>query len=311
MPLYYDNNILKYSEVELTPTYPRDWTEKDVNTLTIWFRGNLAGFVEEPVGTYTMTASGTDIWDTADEFRYAFKQMSGAGTISAQVLSVENTNGWAKAGVMIRETLEPGSKHAFMDITPGYGASFQVRNTLDGTSFQMSQTGITAPYWVKLERDAAGYFSGYYSADGITWQQVQDAPPVLISMSQNVYIGLAVTSHSAGVTCKAEFSDVQTTGTVSPPIWTHQAIGAAMASNEPVPMYIALNGSAMVYHNNPNAAQIETWTKWNIDLQAFADQGVNLTNIDTIAIGLGDKKNPQAGGSGTMYFDDIQLRFDR
>jgi len=311
MPLYYDNNILKYSEVELTPTYPRDWTEKDVNTLTIWFRGNLAGFVEEPAGTYTMTASGTDIWDTADEFRYAFKQMSGAGTISAQVLSVENTNGWAKAGVMIRETLEPGSKHAFMDITPGYGASFQVRNTLDGTSFQMSQTGITAPYWVKLERDAAGYFSGYYSVDGITWQQVQDAPPVLISMSQNVYIGLAVTSHSAGVTCKAEFSDVQTTGTVSPPIWTHQAIGAAMASNDSVPMYIALNGSALVYHDNPNAAQIDTWTKWNIDLQAFADQGVNLTNIDTIAIGLGDKKNPQAGGSGTMYFDDIQLRFDR
>ncbi|MGB2862222.1 MAG: PA14 domain-containing protein [Sedimentisphaerales bacterium] len=307
MPLYYDNNILKYSEVELTPTYPRDWTEKDVNTLTIWFRGNLAGFVEEPAGTYTMTASGTDIWDTADEFRYAFKQLSGAGTISAQVLSVQNTNGWAKAGVMIRETLEPGSKHAFMDITPGYGASFQVRNTIDGTSFQQSQIGITAPYWVKVERDAAGYFSGYHSADGVTWQQIQEAPPVLIPMSQNVYIGLAVTSHSAGVTCKAEFSDVQITGSVSPPMWTHQAIGATMASNDPEPMYVALNGNAVIYHDNPNAAQIDTWTKWDIDLQAFADQGVNLTNVNTIAIGFGDKMNPQAGGSGTMYFDDIQL----
>ena len=307
MPLFYDNNILKYSEAELTLTYPRDWTEKDVNTLTIWFRGNPAGFVEEPASTYTMTASGTDIWDTADEFRYAFKQLSGAGTISAQVLSVENTNGWAKAGVMIRETLEPGSKHAFMDITPGNGASFQVRNTIDGTSFQMNQSGLTTPYWVKLERNAAGYFSGYHSADGVTWQQIQDATPVLISMSQNVYIGLAVTSHSAGVTCKAEFSDVKTTGTVSPPMWTHEAIGATMASNDPEPMYVALNGSAVVYYDNPNAAQIDTWTKWNIDLQAFADQGVNLTNVNTIAIGLGDKKNPQAGGSGTMYFDDIQL----
>ncbi len=307
MPLYYDNNILKYSEAELALTYPRDWTEKDVNTLTIWFRGNLAGFVEEPAGTYTMTASGTDIWETADEFRYAFKQLSGVGSISAQVLSVENTSVWAKAGVMIRETLEPGSKHAFMDITPGNGASFQVRNTLDGDSFQQSQIGITAPYWVKLERDVAGYFSGYYSADGVTWQQVQDAPPVLISMSQNVYIGLAVTSHNAGVTCKAEFSDVQTTGTVSPPMWTHQAIGVTMASNDPEPMYVALNGNAIVYHDNPNAAQIDTWTKWNIDLQAFADQGVNLTNVNTIAIGFGDKMNPQIGRSGTMYFDDIQL----
>ena len=307
MPLSYDNNALMYSEAELTLTYPRDWTEKDVNTLSIWFKGNLPGFVEDPSGTYTMTASGTDIWETADEFRYAFKQLSGAGAISAQVLSVENTNGWAKAGVMIRETLEPGSKHAFMDITPGYGASFQVRNTIDGDSFQQSQTGITAPYWVKLERDAAGYFSGYYSADGVTWQQVQDAPLVLISMSQNVYIGLAVTSHNAGVTCKAEFSDVQTTGAVNPPMWTHQAIGATMASNDPEPMYVALNGSAVVYHDNPDAAQIDTWTKWNIDLQAFADQGVNLTNVNTIAIGFGNKKNPRIGGSGTMYFDDIQL----
>jgi hypothetical protein len=37
----------------------------------------------------------------------------------------------------------------------------------------------------------------------------------------------------------------------------------------------------------------------------FADQGVNLTDIDSIAIGFGDKNNLQAGGSGTMFFDDI------
>ncbi len=72
-------------------------------------------------------------------------------------------------------------------------------------------------------------------------------------------------------------------------------------------LYVALNGSAVVNHDNPNAAQIETWTEWNIDLQAFADQGVNLTNVDTIALGLGNRNNPVAGGSGTMYFDDIRL----
>jgi hypothetical protein len=72
-------------------------------------------------------------------------------------------------------------------------------------------------------------------------------------------------------------------------------------------LYVALNGSAVVSHNNPDAAQISIWTQWNIDLQAFADQGVNLVNVNTIAIGLGNKKNPVAGGSGTMYFDDIRL----
>jgi hypothetical protein len=72
-------------------------------------------------------------------------------------------------------------------------------------------------------------------------------------------------------------------------------------------LYVALDGSAVVAHDNPNAAQIEEWTRWNIDLQAFADQGVNLTNVNTVSLGLGNKNNPLAGGSGTMYFDDIRL----
>ena len=72
-------------------------------------------------------------------------------------------------------------------------------------------------------------------------------------------------------------------------------------------LYVALNGNAIITHDNPNAAQIGTWIEWNIDLQAFADQGVNLANVNTIAIGLGNRNNPLAGGSGTMYFDDIRL----
>ena len=72
-------------------------------------------------------------------------------------------------------------------------------------------------------------------------------------------------------------------------------------------MYVALNGSAVVSNDNPAAAQISAWTQWDIDLQAFADQGVNLANVNTISLGFGDKGNPQAGGSGMMFFDDIRL----
>jgi hypothetical protein len=79
------------------------------------------------------------------------------------------------------------------------------------------------------------------------------------------------------------------------------------SANAAETLYVALNGSAVVTHDNSNAAQIETWTQWTIDLQAFADQGVNLANVNTIAIGLGDRNNPLAGGSGMMYFDDIRL----
>jgi hypothetical protein len=72
-------------------------------------------------------------------------------------------------------------------------------------------------------------------------------------------------------------------------------------------LYVALNDSAVVNHDNPNAALTGSWTEWNIDLQAFADQGVKLSNVSSITIGLGNKANPVAGGSGIMYFDDIRL----
>jgi hypothetical protein len=72
-------------------------------------------------------------------------------------------------------------------------------------------------------------------------------------------------------------------------------------------MYVILNGSAGVDNDNPDAAQASGWIEWNIDLQAFADQGVNLSNVDSITLGLGNRINPTAGGSGMLYFDDIRL----
>ena len=95
--------------------------------------------------------------------------------------------------------------------------------------------------------------------------------------------------------------------------WTKEGVGVltiwfhGVSSNSAESLYVALNGNAVVTNDDPAAAQVATWTQWNIDLQAFADQGVNLANVDTIAIGLGNKKNPVAGGSGTIYIDDIRL----
>jgi len=63
----------------------------------------------------------------------------------------------------------------------------------------------------------------------------------------------------------------------------------------------------IIYHDDPAVTQIDTWTEWVIPLQAFADQGVNLTDVDNISIGLGNRDNPQPGGSGKMFFDDVRL----
>ena len=79
------------------------------------------------------------------------------------------------------------------------------------------------------------------------------------------------------------------------------------SSNAAEQMYVVLNGSAVVNHDDPDVAQKASWTQWNIDLARFADQGVNLANVTSIALGLGNRDNPQAGGAGMLYFDDIRL----
>ena len=319
MPLAYDNNkqgYSKYSEAEMKLTVPRDWTEGDVANLTLWFRGlpgSVGSFVERPAGTYTMTASGADIWAVnsveADEFHFAYKMLNGAGSIVAKVESMYNTNDWAKAGVMIRETLDPGSAHAFMTVTPTQGVSFQRRPGTGATSTSDNSTtgNEAAPYWVKIERTISGVFTASHSTNGTTWQSL--GTPLNIPMGSNVYIGLALTSHDAALTCQAVFSNVTTTGTVSGQ-WAHQDIG--ILSNDPEPLYVAVSNSAgnpaIVVNDDPAAAQVDTWTEWVIPLQAFADQGITLTNVDRIAIGLGTKGNMTvAGGSGKMFFDDIRL----
>ncbi|MGB2863035.1 MAG: LamG domain-containing protein [Sedimentisphaerales bacterium] len=314
MPIAYDNNkqgFSKYSETELTLTGQRDWTEEGAANLSLWFRGNPASvgsFVEGPVGTYTMTGSGTDIWNNSDEFHYAYKTLTGVGSIVAKVESIDNTNAWAKAGVMIRETLNADSKHAMMIVSSTSGVSFQRRPETGGASASDDDAGgLTAPYWVKIERDLAGNFSAYSSANGSTWQKVGVAEP--IQMGTTVYIGLAVTSHDAALTCQAVLSNVTTTGSVGA-LWANQDIG--IASNDAEPLYVAVSNSAgapaVIVHDDPAAALIDTWTEWVIPLQALADQGITLTNVDKIAIGIGNKGNMTIpGGAGKIFIDDIRL----
>ena len=315
MPLAYDNNkqgYSRYSETELTLIAPRDSTEEGVANLSIWFRGypaSVGNFVEGPVGTFTMTDSGTDIWYQSDEFHYAYKMLTGAGSIVAKVQSLDNTNDWAKAGVMIRETLDPDSAHAYMVVTPAAGVSFQRRlgTGADSTSDNSTTGDEAAPHWVKIDRSISGSFTASHSAIGATWETL--GTPLNITMGANVYVGLAVTSHDAALTCQAVFSNVTTTGNVSGQ-WAHQDIG--ITSNAAEPLYVAVSNStgasAVVVHDDPDAANIDTWTEWVIPLQAFADQGIALTNVDRIAIGLGTQGNTTVpGGSGKMFFDDICL----
>ena len=318
MPLFYLNTAdVINSEVWRVLEDTRDWSTDNIKELVIWFHGrpeSVGSFTEGPDGTYTMTGSGAQIIGNIDEFHYAYKTLNGAGSIVAKIDSVENTNPWARAGVMIRETFYPGSKYAMADVSSGGFATFQGRSETDGNQYQrfgVSQNNITTPHWVKLERDMAGNFTMSRSSDGIAWESIPDGVPQNIQMNSEVYIGLVVTATNADLTCEAVFSNLTMNGMISSQ-WGEQDIG--IKSNAVEPLYVALSNNtgnpAVVYHDDPVAATIDSWTEWVIPLQKFADQGIDLTDIDRISIGLG-VKGPLgmqgSGGSGVVYIDDIRL----
>jgi len=319
MPFSYDNSgtvkTAKLSEAAAKISdlkSGRDWTTHGVKALSLWFRGYPAyfgSFVEAPAGTYTMTAGGTDIGGTSDQCHFAFKEVSGASSVVAKVLSVSNTHTDAKAGVMIRDSLDADSAGAMVYITPGGAIALGYRDSAGASSTVVGQvSGITAPQWLKIERALGGLIRGYYSADGTTWTQIGTAIAT-VTMNVPVYVGLAVTGHNTSQKCVAQFSNVSFPDTSVGPQWSDQDVG--MISNIAEPMYVAIssgNGkTGIVYHDDPNATLINVWTEWNIELKEFSAAGVNLADVDKMLIGFGNKANPKSGGTGTMYFDDVRL----
>ena len=144
---------------------------------------------------YTMRGNGVDIWHRSDQFHYAYQRLIGDGVVLARVLSMTNTHSWAKSGVMMRETLEPGSTFINMVVTPGNGTSFQRRTVANrDCDHTTPNDGFRAPAWVKITREG-NTFRGYKSKDGKTWTFVGTQ---VIEMPEEIYAGLSVTAHHDG-----------------------------------------------------------------------------------------------------------------
>jgi len=309
MPMDYNNvNSPYYAEAEREFSPLQNWTVGDVTDLTLFFRGRPAAFVEGADGIITMSGSGHDIWDEADDCRLAYKRLSGDGSIVARVDSVANTNSWAKAGVMVRETLEGGSKMVYLVVTPGNGVSFGWRTFADNTPEQVNKTGITAPQWVKLTRKG-DVFTAQYSADGKAWTDLPkaDGTPVSVLLTGSVYIGLCLTSHDAALVTTATFSNITAGGTGA---WQVAAVGDdPEPANSPQSLYLVVEDSTgkskVITHPDAGAVNVTEWTEWKIPLGDLA--GVNLAKVKKLYIGVGDRANPAADGSGRIYVDDIRV----
>ncbi len=309
MPLEYNNaSSPYYSEADREFAPAQDWTDREANTLVLHVRGNAPGFEETTDGQIIMNATGVDIWDTADQFRYVYKNLSGNGSMVARVDSLVRTDGWAKAGVMIRESVHPGSKHAFVCLTPDYGVSFQQRPETGNVMDQVSTENVVASSWVKLTR-TGDVFTAQESADGVTWSDVTFTAPVNVSMAADVLVGLAVTSHNATAVTAAEFSSLSTTGNVTGQ-WQIAEIGAEQPEgNSTEPMYVTIEdsagGSATIVNADEAITLRSMWQQWAIPYSDLA--GVDLSKVRAMHIGIGNPDAPTVGGTGMVYIDDIAV----
>jgi hypothetical protein len=312
MPLQYDNGAAPfYSEAEYD-LGGMDFDRNGADTLRLFVAGQTPPFVETADGTILMNAIGADIWNAADEFRYAYKNLSGDGSMIARVDSLADSDVWAKGGVMIRETLEPGSAFAAVYMTGDNGVHYQAR--LEADVAAVSDTSVATdeqiaerePVWVKIER-VGNDFNGYYSKDGEDWTAMTWNPQT-IAMANDVTIGLALTSHNATVSTGASFAGVVESGGVSG-AWQTAEIGVAQPTtgNAVAPLYVALEDMAgqvvVVTHPNSGIVGLSAWQEWLIPYSDLA--GINLNSVDRMYIGVGDRDNPTAGGAGIVFIDDV------
>jgi len=166
---------------------PCTWMSKDIAASGGPGYAGMSGFANR---TFVVTNYGVVLDNTNDSFHYTYGKFTGDGTIVARVnANAPSSN--ARAGVMMRETLNPNSKHAMMTIGPVKGAYFGFRNSTGGSTSNFNTSGITTPYWVKLTRKGST-FTGSISSDGITWKEAGKSS---ISMSSTIHVGLASASY--------------------------------------------------------------------------------------------------------------------
>jgi hypothetical protein len=210
------NNFLESTEQpqEIDPfTNADEFTSADIGT-----EGGSAeyGPVEK---VWTVIGDGADIFGTSDQFHYLYKQIYCATQLTATVNSLEDTHEWAKAGLMLRQTLDPDSAHASIFVTPERGVAFQYRETAGDVTYSIDSGPVAhlkAPVSLRLIK-TCDEVTGYYYAGG-TWIELGNMPFFPICSFCDSYIGMAVTSHVDGTPTIATFgSDLVSTLPVPQP----------------------------------------------------------------------------------------------
>jgi len=310
-PFPYDNSADPFlSEIALDLDPAQDWSGgcgSGIGAIAISYDGMLGpGSVTEADGVYTVVGRGMGAWGQSDEIQYAHTTLTGDGSMIVKVESLDAPHDWTRVGIMIRESLDPGSAQASVYVSSANGVHFQARATTgQDTVDDSAPTGeaVTSPVWLKIERSFP-MINAYYSTDGVTWMSATLTPQVIPMTPLPIHIGLVVAANSPDY-ATAVFSNVSSTGGVAAGPLNSTEIG--LESNAAEPMYLVLEdasgATSAALNPVPEATQL-IGAEWIVDLDEY--------NIDRMAVAkatlvIGDLSNPAPGGSGTITINNVRL----
>ncbi len=186
------------SSITISPaaSLPAPWQVIDLGAIGVTGSASATG------GVYTIAGAGI-LGGTADSLRFLYQAMSGDGEIRARLSSVQNTSTNARVGVVIRESLIPGARYAFVGVSPDGTIRSQNRSSTS-TAGTAATYGVGTPpnIWARLVR-SNNTFYGYSSADGTTWASAGSVP---IAMATNIYFGFALASGQTNLLNTSVFS---------------------------------------------------------------------------------------------------------
>jgi subtilase family serine protease len=213
-------------------TLPSVWLDSDIGST------GVAGSATYKNNVFTVTGSGAEIYDSADAFHFVYQPLSGDGTITARLVSLQGASSSASTGVMIRDTLDPASANAKTADWPAYsGIFFDIRPASGGgTSEPGSASNTALPYWLRVSRSGST-FSSFTSLDGVNWVQLGTSQTA--TMGSTVYVGLAVTSGSTAGAATATFDNVSVNASSAPA----PAIASVSATTGTTGSQVVINGS--------------------------------------------------------------------
>lgn len=246
---------------------PSPWQHLDVGAV-----GRAGDAYTTTAGEFVVIGSGADIYSTSDEFHLAYRPLTGDGALIARVVSMQNTDGYAKACLVFRGSLAANAANVVEMVTPSFGTGFQTRAANAGSTTYAVGAALKTPCWLKLERTGST-IKGYCSTDGVKWTLEGTAT---VSLPATAYAGIGVTSHNDALLNTAVFDNLKIETAAAP---LAPRLSATRLSDGTVRLLITGSGAAAYV------------TEFSTDMTTWISMSTNSATSGSAVVLDGTAKN--------------------